>query len=418
MYSLNIFFPTQDEREFFLNYNELEIKMIDGNKKYYSNIDEINLIKCKSVYKHIPGYWLEVQISNTDQGNKLYNQIFNMVPSDRINEEVFYPKHLTGSKCLNKGWLKKYDLLKNRFKDDVWKIFFQEVKNHLLSGREEIAYYGLLLIFKLNPFFLKKYKRFYIFEEFAYYFEDVGNLGKAIKSLKMQAVLCPESVEPYLNMSSFYIVNGMEKDAINTCVKGLEKNQNNQYLVSNLIIAATNMGDFEYAIAYLQSTLNDDPNNPFFLKLLGDVFYELENNNSAIDCYKKSYEQIKKETIDDLQADICSSLANCYYDNENYKEAVAYYRKSLKYTPSDSFILLTLSQIYFDKLKDVKSALKFTRLLVEKIPENGLGQLQLGLIYSDMKNIEKARWHLYRARQLMPYYLPVQEAINSLKKIK
>lgn len=61
-------------------------------------------------------------------------------------------------------------------------------------------------------------------------------------------------------------------------------------------------------------------------------------------------------------------------------------------------------------------AFKYTKLLVDQTPDSGFGQYQLGLIYFEQENIEKSRWHLYKARRLMPNYTPIHEAIEMLRK--
>lgn len=417
--TFNIFFATADERKSFLNFDcNINLESIKDKKTIVVENKCIKIIRLKTVYKHIPGFWAEVSLQNNTLGKELYKSITNNYGENSINENVFFPQNNMSIKELNLSWIKKYNILKNRLSEDMWKVFFQEIKHHFEYNSVEVAYNGVLLILKYNPFFLKKYKRYYILEDLAYYFEEVGNLGKALKCLKIQSVLCPESMEPYLNMSSFYIINGMETDAIEVCEKALLKSPKNQYLMSNLIIAASNMGNFEYATDYLRKVLSDDPNNPYYWKLLGDIFYELENIDEAIKCFKNSHEKGKSENLEDLQADVCLSIATCYYDKKNYKEAVKYFRKVLNYTPFDSVALLNLSQIYYFQLKDIKASLKYTKILTDKMPENGYGQFQLGLIYSQMNSFEKAKWHLYRARQIMPNFLPVQDAINSLKKIK
>src|SRR5690606_38169765 len=95
--------------------------------------------------------------------------------------------------------------------EDKWYLFYKELKKHMKYGRIDIVFVGLNLILIYNPFFLKKYNRYYLFEELAYCYEEEGNITKAIKCLRLQSMLKPESVEPYLNMSSFYIINGMEE---------------------------------------------------------------------------------------------------------------------------------------------------------------------------------------------------------------
>lgn len=415
---LNIFFITKEERIYFLKkYFEKSEITIDENKVTAHEISGIKSIKFKNKFKNIPGYWLEIKFQYDDQGKDLYNKIIDMVDPTRINNNVFYPRVNVNSQELQEGWLHKYNFL-NTEGEDGWKLFFQEIKSHIKHNRIDIAYKGLALIFKYNPFFLKKYKRHNILEDIAYAYEDVGNIGKAIKALKMQAVLKPESIEPYLNMSSFYIINGMEEEAFNTCKMALKKNPQNQYLVSNLIIALINIGSYEYAVNFLRKELDKQPNNAYYWKLMGDIFYELEKNKGALDCYFKALKLSDSSFMDDFKIEVYTGIGDCYNEEKNHKEAVAYYKKALKYDTKDAYLLLTLGQIYWFALKELKLSYKYTKLLVDSAPENGYGQYQLGLIYAQLEHVEKAKWHLYKARSIIPYYKPVHDAIQLLKSNK
>lgn len=417
---LNIFFTNEIDRIEFLH-KQLNIKDIDIHDKHTVNskVDGIDSLNFKNYFERIPGYWLELNFSRNKKGKELYNILKNVVPINNLNNNVFYPTDSRLSfKDLHIGWINKYSFSIKVSYEDKWKLFFKELKSHLKYKRIDIVFSGLGLILKYNPFFLKKYKRYYILEELAYLYEEKGNLKRAIKCLSLQSVLNPESIEPYLNMSSFYIINGLEEDAIKICKAGLKKNPQDQYLISNLIIALCNIENYSYALVFLKKVLDKDKKNKLFWKLMGDVYYEIDDHNDAIKCYKTalSIKECDDEYIVGFYIDLYSAVGACYFEEENYAEAVKYYKKALKYNSKDMYVLLSLSQIYLYCIEDINLAFKYTKLLVEYAPDSGFGQYQLGLIYFDKGNIEKAKWHLYKARRLMPNYEPIQDAIKALKR--
>lgn len=391
-----------------------EIKILD-NKVVPPIMIEVTYLKLKGSYKNIPGYWLEIQFNKQIDYHKIYHKIISSVEEDKIEDKIFYPLDALKYKELEEGWSKKYSFSKEDINDEVWGLFYKEVRSHLRDKRVEVAFNGLLFFLRYNPFYLKRYKRFYIFEELAYLYEEMGNLGKALKCLKLHLRLQPESAEPYLNMSSFFIMNEMEDEAIKLCKEALKKHPENKFLVSNLILALSNIGNYDYAVEYIKKAITQQPNNPFFLKMMGDILYEMEKNKEAIECYQKALKKLKKINVDDFTTDLYHGIASAYYEVEDFEEAVKYYKKVLKYYPGDGYVLLSLSQIYLNNLKDLKAALYYGKILVEMTPENGYGQYQLGLIYLQMENYEKAKWHLYKARRILPYYEPIFEAIQYLK---
>ncbi|NMA04123.1 MAG: tetratricopeptide repeat protein, partial [Clostridiales bacterium] len=179
----------------------------------------------------------------------------------------------------------------------------------------------------------------------------------------------------------------------------------------------SNIGNHDAALIFLKRALKNDDKNMLFWKLMGDLYYEMDNNKEAIKCYKTVL-SIKNKSGDNMlnfYGEIYNSIGACYFEEEKYSKAVKYYKKVLLYKPDDNYTLLSLSQIYFYYLGDVDTALNYTKLLVDQVPDSGFGQYQLGLIYLEYGCIEKSRWHLYKARRLMPDYAPVHDAIEMIR---
>ena len=415
---LNIFFYSRINRINFLKEN-LGIKNInkDMMQVLTPTIAGLNSFKFKSYFKRNPGYWLELTFSDDTKGEYLYNRLTQKIAHNKKDNSVFYPVTNLSARQLREGWIDKYDFcIKNR-DEDKWKLFFKELKEHMKHKRIDNVFVGLNLLLRYNPFFLKKYKRYYMFEKLACYYEQQGNITRAVRCLRLQGVLDPKSIEPYLNISSFYIINNMEEDAIQACKTGLKKNPGDQYLISNLVIALSNIGDHDSALTFLKQALENDSKNILLWKLMGDLYYETDNNEKAIKCYKTVL-SIKNENVENMlnfYGEIYNSIGACYFEEGKYGKAVKYYKKVLLYNPDDSYTLLSLSQIYFYYLEDMETALDYTKLLVDKVPDSGFGQYQLGLIYMEYGYIEKSRWHLYKARRLMPDYAPVHDAIEAIR---
>ncbi|ABR49201.1 TPR repeat-containing protein [Alkaliphilus metalliredigens QYMF] len=414
---LNLFFPTKTERVNFIK-KQFEVDKVTIAKQTIVSptVSGIKNMKFKSSYKTIPGYWIEFEFQDTSNGHMLYTQLNSQVDEKQRNNRVFYPKEPLRIQLLEKGWLEKYQFMKKGAIEDQWRLFYQEIKAHIKYERYEVAYSGLIILLKYNPFFLKKYNRHGLLEGLAYSFEEQGNMGKAIKCLKMQNILRPHDVEPYLNMSSFYIINGMEEEAIESCQKGLDKHPDNEYLISNLVIALSNVESYEYAIDFLRKKLEKQSDNTFIWKLMGDVLYELENYKGAIESYKRALKG-KEKLIEEFEMEVYNGIAACFYEQKEYKEAIKYFKKVLTYQ-EDGYALFTLSQIYLFEEADYKKALYYTNQMVGKAPENGYGQFQLGMIYLETESLEKARWHLYKARRMLPHYKPVHEMIDRLNRLQ
>ncbi|MDW7671291.1 MAG: tetratricopeptide repeat protein [Bacillota bacterium] len=375
----------------------------------------IKSVKTQKHYQRVPGYWLMVEFQKSRQGIQLYHQLKKQLPAHRLNEEVFYPQTELPGPQLEEKWLEKYHF-NNETLEETSRLFLQEIRGHLKERRPGIAYQGILLLLRLNPFFMKKYRRYYFLEDLAYHYESLGNLGKAVKCFQLQQRIRPDSPEPYLNISSFYIVNGLEDKALPVLRKAIRKHPANPYLMSNLIIAMCNLGQFDAAIMILKKALEKDLQNGFYWKMLGDVFYEIEENDAAIRCFKKAIRFTDKEKAKDLSTDLHSGIAACYYEEGQYKKALDHYLKVLQIHPDDHYTLISLAQLHFYKLKNSSEALNYSKKILEIMPENGYAHYHIGLIYMDLEMMEKARWHLYKARRLMPYYNPIHEAIQLLKK--
>lgn len=392
------------------------LDMEQGDKEVGIVGSDIERIVYKKSHRNIPGFWAGIYLCPERDHKNLLENIQTAIPSHWVDEAVFFPTQMMKRKEMEALWEKKYCFTQGEDASDAWKIFFQEVQAHLRQGRIDIAGAALMYIYKHNPYFLKKYKRYYIFEDIAYAYEAKGELYKSIKYLKAQTRLQPNSTEAYLNMSSFLILNGLSAEAIDVCKEGLKINATDVYLNNNLLIAYLNEGHIETAIDYLNQRIAQNPQTSMNWKLMGDIFCEIENFDGAVRCYQKAL-QVNSADLKEVKTDIYYSLGICYQHMGQIRKAIKYYKCLLAYNKADPMALLNLSKLYGEDLKQYHLAEKYAERLVHLYPENGYGHHNLGLIYFYTSRFDKAKWHLYRAKKLVPDYQPVYDAIKELKKI-
>ncbi|QZY56528.1 tetratricopeptide repeat protein [Crassaminicella profunda] len=415
MKEFSIFFPTESLRNDYMKRIFKVEEEINHKKLQDVSILGVKGISFQSKYKKIPGYWTRIKLKDEKESCIIKRRIHKEIPSFWVFENLFFPREFITQRKMEKMWIQKYNLMEEGTNSNAWKIFLREGKNHLEEGRIDIARAAFMCIYKNNPFFLKKYKRYYLFEELAYYYEAKGELHKSIRCLKVQASLQPNASEAYLNMSNFLLLNGLEEEAIDVCRRGLEINPDDEYLINNLLIAYVNSEYFDIALEFLEDRIKKYPDVSMNWKLMADIFCQIGKDKASIICYQKALD-MSGEDILEVQQDIYYSLGICYQQVREYEKSIYYYEKFLKYEEKDAVVLLNLSKIYGEDLKEYERAEYYARKVIELYPQNGHGHHNLGLIYLYTGKLEKAKWYLYKARKILPGYQPIRDAIVELKK--
>ncbi|RQD68417.1 MAG: tetratricopeptide repeat protein [Tindallia sp. MSAO_Bac2] len=390
----------------------------NNDRSHESRIKGILSLKCKNTYRGIPGYWVKIESDSNDYGKQTLLYLHNIIGIERINDNVFYPKTALSFKELESEWQKKYRFKNGNQHPESYRIFFKEIKMLMSENQLNNAYYGLILLLQTKSGFLKKYNRYTILEDLAFRLDQEGDFDRAERCLRLQRKVMPDSSFPALNISNLYLLNGMSEKAVRVLRSSLKKHPNDQYLMHNYIMALSNEGNYHLAVATLKKILEKDINNSFYWKLLADLFYETEDLQTAIKCYRKALYGDIEEIQEDIRADIYFGMAACFYETNQYKKAKQYYLKVLKTFPEDHYTLMNVSQICFHHLDEPEEALKYAKIVEEKGSDNGYIHYQLGLIYMALEIREKAKWHLYKARRMIPYFQPVHEALHQLRSLE
>lgn len=409
---VNLFFPTEFLRDEYIK----SLLAIDKSDDFATREShEFKKIIYRNIYKQIPGYWASIEWSDTEDTEEFLKRMQEKIPVYWFENHLFFPEGVSSPRIMEEKWRQKYSLRKEGHYSKAWNVFYKEVQLHLQDTRVDVAYIAVLFIYKNNPYFLKKYKRYYIFEELAYYYEAIGELSKSIRCLQIQSTLNPKSTEPYLNMSSFLLLNGLFDEAIDVCHLGLMIDEDDEYLNNNILTAYFRGKYYQDALEHLKRLVKKQPEKSTYWKLMGDSFFELNNIVLAIASYEKAL-ILNSEDVGEIEQDIYYGLGICYQQLKQYNEAIRNYKKLLRVNDSDPGGLLNLSKIYGENFKKYHIAKYYAEKMVNLYPQDGFGHYNMGLIYLYTNQYEKAKWHLYRARKMLPDYKPVHEAIEKMRK--
>ncbi|MBS3994245.1 MAG: tetratricopeptide repeat protein [Alkaliphilus sp.] len=409
---VNLFFPTEFLRDEYIK----ALLAIDRSDDFATKEShKFKKITFRNIYQQIPGYWASIEWSDTEDAEEFLKRMQEKIPAYWFEKHLFFPEVVSSPRIMEEKWRQKYSLGKEGYYSKAWNVFHKEVQLHLQDARVDVAYIAVLFIYKNNPYFLKKYKRYYIFEELAYYYEAIGELSKSIRCLQIQSTLNPKSIEPYLNMSSFLLLNGLFDEAIDACHLGLMIDEDDEYLNNNILTAYFRGKYYQDALEHLKSLVRKQPEKSTYWKLMGDSFFELNNIVLAIVSYEKAL-ILNSEDVGEIEQDIYYGLGVCYQQLKQYNEAIRSYKKLLRINDSDPGALLNLSKIYGENFKKYHIAKYYAEKMVNLYPQDGFGHYNIGLIYLYTNQYEKAKWHLYRARKMIPDYKPVHEAIEKMRK--
>lgn len=125
-----------------------------------------------------------------------------------------------------------------------------------------------------------------------------------------------------------------------------------------------NHGHVEKAREQLEKAIEADSHNPNLRYILGNLFYQQGQMDSAIEAFRQTID------LDSLHAGALNNLAWAYAQKKvNLDEALILSKRSLEVDPENPYYLDTIAEIYFLK-KEYYRALTYMRKAVELDPPN------------------------------------------------
>lgn len=130
-----------------------------------------------------------------------------------------------------------------------------------------------------------------------------------------------------------------------------------------------------------------------------DLPPELQQQYQIFKVKEEEYKRIIAEDPQNYEALV--GLGNLYFDNQQYQQAVEYYRRALKIKPDDPNVRtdLAICYTYLDLLDLAASELK---QVIEKYPNHAQAHFNLAIVYQRMGRIKDAIEELDEFMKLVP----------------
>lgn len=317
---------------------------IEGVSRYHPQsvfLMGIRNLYYQSSYRHRPGYWVVVELRDTDGGREIWEWVMNQVPKESIGQNVPLPKAYLAQKQLESAeyLLSIYDTQKK--KAPVLKSVLAKLEDVLEKAPE-----------------LFRGDRIYLWERLAFAFQSLGYLGLMEKSLRTQAKLQPGCADAYLNLGGFLLSHRRVGDAINAYLEGLSIDPNDEYIYYNLSSLLNDVGNFKLAEEAIAKAIAVNPDRLINHKLMGDIYLAAGDWKKAI----QAYQDASKCPLDGFPA---SFLGECLFG-----AASAY-----------------------DALQDKEKAREYAETAIKADPDNTIAHQYLAQMYREKGNIAQAKWH-------------------------
>jgi protein O-GlcNAc transferase len=168
-----------------------------------------------------------------------------------------------------------------------------------------------------------------------------------------------------------------------TCKKILEIQSDNGQILHLLGSIYHKLGNYDLAIAYLESALIYMPDNSDLYYDLGNIFQETEEIDKAIPCYQKAIK------LNPNYVDAYNNLGNIFQDTGESDEAITCYQKALQLNPRLEYIYNNLGLIFQNRGQFDESTIYYQKAL-QLNPLNADAYYNLGITFKEKGQIEEA----------------------------
>ena len=243
---------------------------------------------------------------------------------------------------------------------------------------------------------------------YAYELHKNKNYADAIAFYKKAIAINPKMPEPYINIGQIYRLQNDTIKADAAISHGLSNIPNNKELLSmkkyiqteeagnlyNSAVKYFNAGDYKMA---LENYLKIKIQTPEVLYSIASCYFELDNNEKAIEYFKR----VLEKTPNDTKA--MYFVANSYVNLQNTPAAIEYLNKILSIEPNNQdakTAIASLKQgvegkdldmaINFYEKKNYKECLTLLDKILVSNPKNAYAHYYKGVVLDDTKNPDGA----------------------------
>jgi tetratricopeptide (TPR) repeat protein len=122
--------------------------------------------------------------------------------------------------------------------------------------------------------------------------------------------------------------------------------------------------DTQQAIVKMEEMLKSEPNNVQLIVHLGNLYFDTNNPQKAVDTYEKAL------VIDRKNADVLTDCGVMYRALKKYDKALAYFKEATQVEPTHFQSWYNMGIVYREDLKQYQKAIDTWNQLLVKIPNS------------------------------------------------
>jgi tetratricopeptide (TPR) repeat protein len=253
--------------------------------------------------------------------------------------------------------------------------------------------------------------------------------------------LNPNNSDGYYRLGELFEANGKLREAERSFRKSIEVDGMNSVAHKVLGYFLTRKNQIQEAISVLQKAVELAPKDAQAHTYLGDALFMNAQKNEGINSFRKALDLDKGDVeihqhlikmlvsnsqVNDALTESQKALRNRSYtsqdykdlvlifiDNNHYTEGISFLRKIIKLNKGDAQLHLTLVYALL-KNSQVDDAEMETEIAGKSKSYSALNFVDLGLLWSDMANFDKAEFYIRRAIALSPNDVHARTVLGSV----
>ena len=215
------------------------------------------------------------------------------------------------------------------------------------------------------------------------------------------------------NLGEVYLLKEQYSSALREFLKAEKFYANDHILQNDLGLTLRGMGKLELSLGYFKKAIKINPEYASAINNMGTVYLAQKNWDAAIDCFKKVTENLLYGTPHYP----LNNLGQAYYFKKEYKLSEKYYLEALKIEPKFIKALqgLGLTYIAMDRIAD---AVAIFKKAIKYAPRYALLHFDLANAYTLSHEYEKALNSYTQVIELAPESDLAEKAAEKIEEIK
>ncbi len=197
-----------------------------------------------------------------------------------------------------------------------------------------------------------------------------GRFEDALNQYNLAIKLAPNDAEPYRFRAQTFLALKKYNEASDDIIKSLAIDKDNDF--AHYLMINSDKSLYPFLKVKLQVKANKDKNDSDWYFYLGQLSEENNQYKEAIDYYKKSY-NIENTSV------CLKNISDCYYILGNYDEALKFIDKAISIAPDDDYLIEEKGNI-LNEMGRRDEAIKMLDAFIDKNPDYAYGYYLRGWV--------------------------------------